>query len=52
LDRNLDINPKSKNLERSHDGGKKDSQLGQDLNEDPHELVDERKKKKISEKKK
>jgi hypothetical protein len=44
LDRILGTNPKSKGLEGSRDGGKKDSSLGLDLNEDPPELVDEKKK--------
>jgi hypothetical protein len=44
LDKILETNPKSKGLEGSRDGGKKDSSLDLDLNEDPPELVDEKKK--------
>jgi hypothetical protein len=40
----LGTNPKSKGLEESRDGGKNYSSLGLDLNEDPLELVDEKKK--------
>ena len=40
----METNLKSKGLEGSCDGGKKDSSLGLNLNEDPHELVDEKKK--------
>ena len=40
----LGTNPKSKGLEGSHDGGKKDSSISQDLNEDFFELVDDKKK--------
>jgi len=44
LDRILEINSKYKGLKGSRNGGKKDLELGLDLNEDLLELVDEMKK--------
>jgi hypothetical protein len=44
LDRILGLNPKTAVLDGARDGGKRVSKLGQDLNEDPPKLVNEKKK--------
>ena len=44
LDRILGSNPKTAGLDGARDGGKKAPKLGQDLNKDPPELVNEKKK--------
>jgi len=46
LNKILGSNPKIAGLDGARDGGKKTSKLGQDLNKDPPELVNEVKKKK------